>query len=357
MLPSRSALPVFALLAISACYPYDRFGVDDDGLGPVDPVNFPPPNLGAGGNRKMPGNGSFTAARAFAGRMPVSYFSYPFPANSSAADPLRISEDDVPTGAVPAPPAYAFGGGYKCTPPEGYKYDRRLEERPRDVQDNVLTALPAATYGDRGPRTDYLPVVSQIPVTGPALPCQKPKSEEALTKLLGSMPKSDGKYLAWLIIDPAAGVYDVGEDVSNSGGAKLQSWGWYQRYLAAYIDGGEVPTATMTVMEGTPPVSKKVQQMVTQKLYYPRSLVISGGMMPTMAPGEIGAGYDVVEAKKGAPGYSPVCEVLTYDAGMPLPADQLPKDAATIEAMFNGMASPIMPAATPLVFCLQVVAP
>ena len=56
----------------------------------------------------------------------------------------------------------------------------------------------------------------------------------------------------------------------------------------------------------------------------------------TMAAGARGAGYDVLQAKRGDADYSPVCEVFTYDAGMPLgPRRQLPKSAEAIEAMFR----------------------
>jgi hypothetical protein len=88
--------------------------------------------------------------------------------------------------------------------------------------------------------------------------------------------------------------------------------------------------------------------MVPQKLYYPRSQVI-GSM--GMAAGARGAGYDVLQFKKGDPGYSPICEIQTYDAGMPLAPADLPKDAQAIETAF-GMT--LMPGMNRYVFCLQV---
>jgi hypothetical protein len=113
------------------------------------------------------------------------------------------------------------------------------------------------------------------------------------------------------------------------------------------------------VMEGTPPAPRKVRRLGTQRLFHPRSLVIEMGptMMPVMAPGRIGAGYDVLESKRGDARYSPLCAVFTYDAGMPLRPEELPKDAATIEAMFNTQAAPLRPGTPPLVYCLQVRAP
>jgi hypothetical protein len=357
MLLARLGVVLVVMTTVTACTPYERFGADDDLLGPVDPVNFPPANLGDGGNRKQPGTGTFTAAHAFVGGADVDYFTYSFPPSGPDVDPLRLAEDGVPYDPIPSPPAYLFTADYKCTPPPNYKYDRRLEDVPHDIQGNIFTALPKATYSlERTPRTSYVPVVSQIPVAGPSLPCQKPKSEDQLTTLLGTPPKPDGKYQAWLIIDPAAGVY--GSDMTPESGVGLQSWGWFNRYLVSYIDGGPIPTTTMTVMEGMPPASKQVTQMLTQKLYYPRSVVMTGtGAMAMMGPGQLGAGYDVLSAKRGDAAYSPVCAVFTYDAGMPMADTALPKDAAMIEMSFNSMASPLQPADPPYVFCLQVAKP
>jgi hypothetical protein len=354
---SRSAvLPaLLVLVACTGCNPYERFAKDDDGLGPVDPVNFPPANLGTGGNRKQPGIGAFTAIGGYAGGMPVEYFNYPFP-TPLADDPLRLEEDGMPVNPAATPTVYSFGAGYQCTPPPGYTPDPRLDEVPRNVQGNIFTAVPTASYTpERGPRSTYIPVLSEAVVTGPSLECQKPKSKDALTAALGMLPPRDGKYLAWLVIDPAAAVYPVGKSADDDSGVSLQGWGWYNRYLLAYLDGGEIPTEEMTVMEGDPVMTIKVREMVPQKIYYPRSMVMNA--MGMAAAGRLGAGYDVLSAKRGTPGYSPVCAVYTYDAGMPLARADLPKDEATIMAMFNSMAAPIRPAATPYIFCLQVVKP
>jgi hypothetical protein len=297
----------------------------------------------------MPGNGSITAVRAYAGGMPIEYFNYPFPPGSADTDPLRLVEDDEPYLAVPT--AYAFPTGYQCAPPAGYVPDRRLDEVPLDRQDNIFTSLPTATYNQGvASRSSYVPVVADAAVPTPGLPCQKAKSADQLTAALGGMaPKPAGTYQAWAIIDPAAAVYGVGKSSDNDGGVTLQRWGWYNRYLLAYLDGGAIPTMDTTVMEGMPATAKKVKQMVTQKLYYPRSMVMGA---TAAAAGRLGAGYDVVTARRGAAGYSPVCEVITYDAGMaPVAAADLPKDAAMIEAMY--MAT-FRPGANPYVFCLQV---
>jgi hypothetical protein len=77
--------------------------------------------------------------------------------------------------------------------------------------------------------------------------------------------------------------------------------------------------------------------------------------MPVEMPaaGRIGAGWDVLQAKRGTEGYSPICQVFTYDTVMPVKAADLPKDTATIEMMFNTMAAPIRPASPAYVYCLQ----
>ena len=60
--------------------------------------------------------------------------------------------------------------------------------------------------------------------------------------------------------------------------------------------------------------------MVTQRLYLPRSPVMAG-MMAVQA--QLGQGLEVLSARRGQAGYSPVCEVMTYDLGMPVPPDDV----------------------------------
>src|SRR4051812_48960909 len=121
MLSVRLSLVLVVLATGAACNPYESYGKADDLLGPVDPVTFPPANLGDGGNRKQPGLATFPAVPAFVAGMPVDYFSYGFPPSGPDVDPLRLAEDDVPYDPVPSPPAYLFTADYKCTPPPGYK--------------------------------------------------------------------------------------------------------------------------------------------------------------------------------------------------------------------------------------------
>jgi hypothetical protein len=358
-----------------ACDPYERFGKNNDHLGPVDPVNFPPANVGVGGDRLRAGRGSFTEVRAFAGGMPVGYFPYTVP--GMASDPIRVLDGMTPT--LPTPPAYVFSNG--CVPPPGYVWSDETspvtEDHRKDQQGHVLSALPAVVYRPGvAPVSSYVPVVAEVPVSASGRPCQQFKSEKQLVDTLrkemgkkedefsaADIPRS-GKYHAWLVIDPAAAVYPLGQSAATKHeGVGLQKWGWYNRYLAAYLDGGEILTRQVMVMEGMPPAAKMVTRMVTQRLFYPRSPVIgmNAAGMPTMAPGARGAGYDVLEFRKGEAGYSPVCQVFTYHTGTPMAAADLPKDVATIEAMFNPppnpmdpTVEPIRPAMPPYVYCLQV---
>jgi hypothetical protein len=328
----RLAMILICAAAAVCCDPYQRFGKDDDSLGPVDPASFPPANLGTRGDRTRSGSGTFTQVGAFAGGLPAAYFAYPVP--GALADPLTLKGQSTPV-------AFTFAGG--CQAPAGYVFDQRRDEVHLDRQDSIFTALPQATYAPGLPASSaYVPLVMRAPVNAAGQPCQKLKSETALARAnLAAAP--DGALLAWLIIDPAAAVYPVGKPATHPG-LGLQSWGWFNRYLLAYLDGGEVP-----VSEG---------RIVPQKLYYPRSLVTvtapgpDGMSMMTTSPGRIGAGYDVLEARRGEPGYSPLCQVFTYDLMVPTDTAALPRDAHTIQTMFAP--ETLQPASPAFVYCLQV---
>jgi hypothetical protein len=345
--------------------PYENLKDETVGLGAIDPITFPAANLGTGGDRTKPGSGTFSETAAFVGGQPVGYFSYTMN-TSSMRDQLRLLENGAPYADVATPTAYVFDATdtapvpdkNDCTAPPNYDpaSARSLHDDAfrRDQQGNVFTALPVATYNPGvASATKYIPVVAAAPLSSAGRPCQQIKSEKAITDRLAK-PDRNGKYLAWLMIDPAAAVYpkEDPEGEMDPAGLGLQRLGWYKRYLVAYLDGGYIPTVESDIMEGPAgmQVSKKVVRMVTQKLYLPRTPVVAG---TAMGAAKLGAGYDVLAAKRGDATYSPVCEVVTYDGHMPLPAEMLPKDAAMIEAM-NG---PIMPATGALphyVFCLQV---
>jgi hypothetical protein len=345
------ALVATAAGAALGCDPYDY--LDDEGasLGAVDPANFPPANLGADGNRMRPGQGSFSEGPAFIAGQQVGYFAYPFPA-------ALIPESGPPAVRASTPVAIAFDSAFPvsvpamnaCDPPPGYMFDPRLEAFSRNRQQgNIFTALPTATYAPGvAASSSYVPVVAEVSISTLSKPCQQWKSRKGVEAAMGGMlPARTGKYLAWLIIDPAAAVYPLEfllappaqqATMAAANGISHQKWGWYNRYLLAYLDGGYLET---TMMDTT-------QVMVTQRLYVPRSPVMDG--MDEIDAG-VGSGFEVLTAKRGMPGYSPVCEVMTYDAGMPLAPDTVPTDAATITTMFGPSLAPGSPR---FVFCLQV---
>jgi hypothetical protein len=349
-----------------ACDPYARFGADGNHNGPVDPLNFPPANLGTGGDRTKPGAGVFTEIRAFAGGTEVGYFNYPSRPPGTAFDPVRLRTAGAPYAPVPVPPAYVFDPADStpfptrspCEAPPGWTFNERVDDIHLDEQGNVFAALPRGTYAPGvAVSSSYVPVVSMVSLSAAGQACQARKSETQVLDQLGlatpDMAMASGRYVAFMIIEPAAAVFPRGMTAATHPGLGLQKWGWYGGYLLAYLDGGYVPTED-GMDTSMPPMP--VTRMKTQRIYYPRSMVMStsstGAM--TMAAGVLGAGYDVLEAKRGDPGYSPVCAVYTYDAGMPLPAGDLPRDAQTIEMMFNTMDAPVRPSTNPYVYCLQV---
>jgi hypothetical protein len=324
----KSAL-LLALSALTpACNPYDRSG--DYYAGPVDPKNFPDPYKGTGFEESGT-NGTIIALTATANDEPVEYFVFP-----AAASHLRL-KTEVP--ARDRPNAYVFDPAGdnplpapKCVPPKGYVYDQRRDFVRFDEQGSIFTALPSATYTG---------IVAEVPVVTNGLPCQAPKSHEDLVdrtdvtfpfglrkppvgtpppaKMIGN---ASGKYLAWVIVDPAADVQlAAGPDINT--GLGPQRFGWFDHYLLAYIDGGYVPTEQVLVpgMMGNP------EQMVTfaktQILYAPNTIIDEDGMMQMLDPSDpdetfYGHGFDVLEHKRGEPGYSPLCKVLTFTPADPL---------------------------------------
>jgi hypothetical protein len=341
------------LLGAAGCDPYDDLRNPDVSLGPVDPVVFPAASLGTRGNRMSPGLGEFHEVPAQADGATVGYFAYPFPTRP-VADPLRLLDDGKPYPKAPlsanqsslyAPVAYTFTPG--CSTPPGWVFDPKVDEVPLDQQGAVFSELPEATYAAGVMSvTNYLPVVAEVQKSTNQ-PCQRYKSAKNVKT---SDEQRSGKFFAYAIIDPANGVYkfDAADDDTGLG---LQKWGWFNRYLLAYLDGGEVPTVETMVTDMATMTMKPVVRMRAQRLYYPRSMIMGGGAMPMAAAGKLGAGYDVMAAKKGDQDYSPVCEVFTYDAGMPMAPGALPKTTEAIEQMF--MAT-LMPATPRYMFCLQV---
>ena len=415
------SLPIF--IVATGCNPYsDQQG--EFNAGAVDPANFPAPYLGTGadppGAGFRGGKGKFTEIAAFANGLPAGYYSFPFTNTQLAAgvDSLRLLDGDQPykplssSPAIPVTNAYVFDPSppnpfplsQKCTPPSGYSYNPQTDDMRLDEQGNIFTLLPLATQRPGVASTfEYIPVVSEVPVTAEGLSCQSIKSEKLLNQLFGNPPPS-GKYLLWAIIDPAAGVYRLGQSstysLSDGGvnpayasGVGVQKYGWFGHYYLAYIDGGYVPTQTATIG------GRQVLRMQTQRLYFPLTIsspavrcgsanctpgqvcvnntcqacnatrpCSSGFTCPTSgpltgicnAPGAQGAGYDVLQAKRGDTNYSPVCEVWTYTASTPDPSprplaiSELPTSEVGINALPNPSPSQVTTGNGRLIYCPQV---
>ena len=334
----------FLLFSSSGCTPYDRRSGEYN-AGPVDVSHFPAAYLGAGGDAKF-GGGVFAASDAFVDDNTVGYYAFPFSAAQLAADdPLALGD------SFATPPAYVFDPGAsdpfpgkpRCAAPAGYVYDEQRDGIRYDDQGNVFTALPADA--------SYVPLVAEVPVQSHGEPCQSIKSVETLVQdplvvvplqpppkgsAANALPSgvADGKLAAWALVDPSAEVDFPDGTLDPTTHLGPQKFGWYAHYLTQYLDGGYVPTTAT--------------DLVAQTLFVPTLVPgtdMSGAPAAVPTMGAPGSGFDVLSAKRGAAGYSPVCRVMTF-----VPADPMnpPTSAAAID-----MAT-AMPAPTPFVYCLQV---
>jgi hypothetical protein len=350
---------------VGGCNPYGNFNDPDRTLGPIDPALFPPGNLGTGGDRKRPGRGRFSEYTGYIDGAPVGYFWYALPAPPAGTDPLRLREDGKPYDGVPTPAAYVFeavGAGPledrpACTPPPDYSYSPQRDDVDYGRQGAVFAALPEATWAEGAlPLTRYVPVVTETQMVARGVECQQLKSVKRIKEVMGAVPPATGRYLAWLIIDPAAPVYprDNPTGVLPMGrmhpGIGLQGWGWYNRYLLAYLDGGYLPTEeVMAMSSGDSPAPVMVTRMRPQRLFVPRQIRTETGM----AAGKAGAGYDVLEGKRGDAGYSPLCQLWNYgDPAVPVAPADLPRSVAAIMSLPGASPAPVTPPS--YVFCLQV---
>ncbi|MGQ0508596.1 MAG: hypothetical protein ACT4TC_25130 [Myxococcaceae bacterium] len=369
-----------ALIALGAsvvgCNPYDRY-TGEVNAGPVDPVAFPPAYLGDDGDRLRSGTGQVIAKGAFVGGTAVDYFQFPLSAAllkkvSANADtmtptqPIVLATDGASSSASVGGKAYVFDPAEnipfpavaRCTPPSAeYVFDPIAEDVSKAEQGAIFTALPEAKYSEgSAPTWTYNPIYAQVPVTSNGNACQSIKSEKTLlassnVNVASTVNASgvatgtaDGKYLAWAVIDPGAGVYRSTEfDAAGNPtttGVGIQRWGWLRKYLLAYIDGGYIPTTSVAVGAQTQ------LQAVAQTLYIPLQVLVDG------APeaGATGQGYDVLDATRSQMGYSPICRVRTYNTGAAVAPGTLPKDAATINTLYGATLADAVPA---YVFCLQ----
>jgi hypothetical protein len=359
-------------LGASACDPYTDYKLKGEfNAGSADPFNFPPPFRGAGSTRSIAGSGNgFTAVRAYAGGQTLEHFLFPFAQSQIVTPGYIYSASTISNQMMNAlgirqfPLAYLFDppgtsspfpAQQQCRAPDGYQYDQRRDDVRYDEQGSIFTALPEATFGSGSlPTWTYVPIVREVAVGSAGESCQDIKSERTLLtrgdvnvpRDGSGNPSPDGRYLAWALIDPGSGVYHVGESSANSTGVGIQHWGWYQQFLVAFIEGGYIPFPS----GGT--------QFTPQILYIPSRI---SGMPPTN--GRVGAGYDVIEFRRGDPGYSPICQVKIYDTGaMGVPVANLPQSAQDVLARFPTITDPPNPPAGAIVpsdviqrfiFCLQ----
>jgi hypothetical protein len=359
---------------------YDRWDGGEFNAGPVDASNFPPEYLGTGAVRQRAGSGSFTA-RATLNPTAQQYFLFPLSTRqrTTGVDPLLVRQAGKGVTNVPTPSAFLFDG---CATPEGYTYNADRDDVPYDQQGAVFTTLPVAVYNAGAtPTSSYVPIVQRVPVTSNGVACQKYKSEKtvvASTELGVSLTDpvngkrfgiSDETLHALAIIEPGAAVYRVGETSANATGVGPQKWGWFNQYQLAYIDGGEVPLETRKVTVNGAEVTRVY--MKTQKLYYPRSRVrvpvidtatnkpkVDANGNPVLEDKlfTYGQGFDVLAARRGESGYSPICELLSYDAGAVLTPDLLPQTEARVRELSAEKGTAISAPATgdKYVYCLQV---
>ncbi len=331
----KLSMPLLAL-SLAACNPYSRF-VGDSNAGAVDPRNFPAaylgidPNSGEPPDATMPGSAVLMPVDALAGGDAVAYYAFPFDGTDLA---LAVE------GRLIIPLSYDFDedGATKCVAPSAYVFDQQRDEVRYDEQGNIFTALPDAP--------DYLPVVASVKVASNGLPCQDVKSErtvvgrkdvtlELVPAEFPNQPdahptgKPSGVYYARPIIDPSidvrgpAGMYGYAADgtplvVDPNTGLGPQRWGWYQRYLLAYLDGGPIPTLAkdVTNKDGG---AQRVVEMISQPIYFPTrhpGQDDQGNRVPV--DGGLGDGYDILTGKRDDAMSSPLCEVYSF-----IPLDEM----------------------------------
>jgi hypothetical protein len=320
------ALVILPLLTGLACNPFERRS-GSYSAGAVDPVRFPAPYLGEGGDPKRPGSGRFQYVTAYSRGQTVAYYPLRLHGEQAkASDPLDLSKVSLPLGYHFDPTQTPDGqDSARCVAPPDYVYDqeaRRKDALRQDRQGNIFTALP--TESDPPGQTTYVPVVREVAVSSLRNPCQDSKSEEDLVGRddvslqrvpppegsvgLSTTGRPSGRYLLWILIDPAAEVLFPGGVLDKTTQLGPQRFGWFNQYLTGYLDGGVIPIAPLS-----PPGTT---QMATQRLLYPsRVLDTESGML---VPGSLGEGFDLLEFRRGETGYSPICRVYSFEPHDPL---------------------------------------
>lgn len=324
----RQWLPVTAAtLALSACNPYSRF-TGDSSAGAVDPVNFPAAYLGTGGDGKHPGMGVLMASLAtddVSGNT-VGYYPFPFTGFDLA---VALPGADNVTQEYVAPLGYDFDedGTTHCKVPKNYEYDQQRDDVRYDEQGDIFTSIP-----DQALFPDYQPIVADVPVqSGASYPCQAVKSDDRLVKrkdvtfptglvpplnpnVPGQHPEGapSKKLYARPVIDPSIDVHFPDGSLDPNTGLGPQHWGWYARYLIAWLDGGLIPTMQSTVTDQNGNM-QTITEMQTQVLYFPDSHPgTDAGGNPVIVQGGPGDGYDIITAGRDETGFSPLCEVYVF---------------------------------------------
>jgi hypothetical protein len=304
--------------------------LEETGLGPVDDSSFPVEYRGAGVHVGAPSEtgGLISASAAWAHGHAISYYRFSFPGSDLNVDDLLPPSNgpDAALGYVfdPAPPS-PYPAMPACVPSPDVPH----EGFSRSLQSPIFTRLPSAP--------DYLPVVAEVPVTSHGEPCQALKSESGLLAndqnaiyfdlASGGSPqrgRSDGRYLAWAIIDPYARLADPTGSFDSPAAQAARRVGFWERRTLLYVDGGYLPTNAVTDGSGGP----GSLYLTAQTLYYPDTLppAQQGG---AARPGMPGMGHDVLQFARGDAGYSPLCHVLPFT---PLDPTNLPTDATGIDA-------------------------
>jgi hypothetical protein len=262
------------------------------------------------------------------------------------ANPLAVN-----SATVPAPKVYVFDptdqrpfpSPSKCAPPSShYVFDQRTEAYRSDEQGAIFTVLPD--------QPGYVPIVAEVHVDSKSEHCQSIKSARTLLARAGQevdlpltsdLPRrsvTDGNYLAWAIVDPGADVRPVGPN-----GLGPIHLGWYNKFLLAYLDGGYIPTeASSKAGPGDPFTVMRTQQLLTPD----QILAFDGAGNTVPGPGGLGKGYDILDARRGDDGYSPLCEIVGFTPSDPLHPR---KDKAALDASELGSAHTLG-----FVYCLQV---
>lgn len=351
----RQWLPLTAAaMTLGACNPYYRFK-GDSSAGAVDPVNFMAAYLGTGGNPNKPGSATLLPATATAtDGSTVGYLKFP-----SSGD-LSLAVD----GVLTVPVAYDFDedGSTSCVAPKNYLYDQQRDDVRYDQQGNIFVALP-----DKKQFPGYQPVVADVRVQSNGLPCQAVKSEDHLVKHKdvtfpsGLKPSAtpnetgahatgiptDGVFYARPVIDPSIDVRFADGSTNPVTGLGPQKFGWYNRYLVAWLDGGRIPVNSVSVMDMAGQ-TQQVVQMSAQPIYFPTDHpgVDQDGNNVIVHNGALGDGFDLITAVKGDTknGFSPLCQVFSF----------VPKDPTAPESRISDIDMSTAVDQMTYVWCIQV---